>query len=106
MSEILWFHHRTLFIWNCRGNRKYDETALSQQQVAQKLWYFQKIESVSGNIPAITKVELMIQQFIHLQLKNMIEITFFLNLLLNQFDKKMDLDPYNWELFWLGTKSK
>jgi hypothetical protein len=47
----------------------------------------------------------MIQQFIHLQLKNMIEITFFLNLLLNQFDK-MDLDPYNWELFWLGTKSK
>jgi methylmalonyl-CoA mutase len=43
MSDLLWFRHRTRYLSEiAESNRKYDETALSQQQVAQKLWYFQK----------------------------------------------------------------
>jgi methylmalonyl-CoA mutase len=43
--------------FNLKQESTYDETALSQQHVAQKLYgIFKTIESVSGNVPAITKV--------------------------------------------------
>jgi methylmalonyl-CoA mutase len=58
MSEKFCDPHRTRYLSEiAESNRKYDETALSQQQVAQKIYgIFKTIESVSGNVPAITKV--------------------------------------------------
>jgi methylmalonyl-CoA mutase len=53
MSEkIFWFRHTERYLSEiAESNRKYDETALSQQ-VAQKLYgIFKTIESVSGNVP-------------------------------------------------------
>jgi methylmalonyl-CoA mutase len=95
--------HRTRYLSEiAENNRKYDETALSQQQVAQKLYgIFKTIESVSGKVPVIIKTGIddssVLPGAIEAQEKN--ENKIFLNLLLNQFDKvKMDLDPYNWEI--------
>lgn len=90
--------HRTRYLSEiAESNRKYDETALSQQKVAQKLYgIFKTIESVSGKMPAITKTGL--DDTTVYSAKEQDEDKVFLNLLLNQFDKvKMDLDPYNWE---------
>jgi methylmalonyl-CoA mutase len=86
--------HRTRYLSEIsENNRKYDETAKSQQQVAQKLYgIFKTIESVSGKLPAITKSGIEIAASTE-------ENKVFLNLLSQQFDKvKMDLDPYNWEV--------
>lgn len=91
--------HRTRYLSEiAESNRKYDETALSQQKVAQKLYgIFKTIESVSGKMPAITKTGL--DDTSVYSAKEQDEDKVFLNLLLNQFDKvKMDLDPYNWEV--------
>ncbi|MEZ7516538.1 methylmalonyl-CoA mutase family protein [Flavobacterium frigidarium] len=91
--------HRTRYLSEiAESNRKYDETALSQQKVAQKLYgIFKTIESVSGKMPAITKTGL--DDTTVYSAKEQDEDKVFLNLLLNQFDKvKMDLDPYNWEV--------
>jgi methylmalonyl-CoA mutase len=93
--------HRTRYLSEiAESNRKYDETALSQQQVAQKLYgIFKTIESVSGNVPAVTKVGIDDTTVYPSAIKEHDENNIFLNLLLNQFDKvKMDLDPYNWEV--------
>ncbi len=86
--------HRTRYLSEIsENNRKYDETASVQQQVAQKLYgIFKTIETVTGKLPAITKSGIEIPSASE-------ENKVFLNLLSQQFDKvKMDLDPYNWEI--------
>ena len=93
--------HRTRYLSEiAESNRKYDETALSQQKVAQKLYgIFKTIESVSGKLPTITKTGLDDASVYPSAIKERDENNIFLNLLLNQFDKvKMDLDAYNWEV--------
>ncbi|WP_343697359.1 methylmalonyl-CoA mutase family protein [Flavobacterium sp.] len=82
------------------NNRSYDETAISQQKVAQKLYgIFKTIESVSGKVPQITKAGIDDSTVLPSGIAEHDENRIFLNLLLNQFDKvKMDLDPYNWEI--------
>jgi len=92
--------HRTRYLSEiAENNRKYDATALTQQQVAQKLFgIFKTIESVSGKVPVIIKAGIEDSSVIS-ALDEHNENRIFLNLLLNQFDKvKMDLDPYNWEI--------
>jgi methylmalonyl-CoA mutase len=93
--------HRTRYLSEiAENNRSYDEIALSQQKVAQKLYgIFKTIESVSGKIPQITKAGIDDSTVILSEVEGLNENRIFLNLLLNQFDKvKMDLDPYNWEI--------
>lgn len=89
--------HRTRYLSEIsENNRKYDATALTQQQVAQKLYgIFKTIESVGGKLPTITKAG--IDETI---LESNDETTKqFLSLLGKEFDRvKMDLDPYNWEI--------
>ncbi|WP_281631858.1 methylmalonyl-CoA mutase family protein [Flavobacterium luteolum] len=82
------------------NNRSYDEIALSQQKVAQKLYgIFKTIESVSGKVPQINKAGIDDSTVLPSGIQEHDENRIFLNLLLNQFDKvKMDLDPYNWEI--------
>ncbi|WP_337964801.1 methylmalonyl-CoA mutase family protein [uncultured Flavobacterium sp.] len=93
--------HRTRYLSEiAENNRSYDEIALSQQKVAQKLYgIFKTIESVSGKIPQINKAGIDDNSLILSEVEGLNENRIFLNLLLNQFDKvKMDLDPYNWEI--------
>ncbi|QLC65531.1 methylmalonyl-CoA mutase family protein [Flavobacterium sp. LPB0248] len=93
--------HRTRYLSEiAENNRSYDETAISQQKVAQKLYgIFKTIESVSGKVPQITKAGIEDSSVLPSGIAEHDENRIFLNLLLNQFDKvKMDLDPYNWEI--------
>lgn len=78
------------------NNRAYDEKALTQVEVAQKLYgIFKTLESITGTQPELTKTGLD-DDFLS-DLKE--EESSFGKLLLDQFDKvKMDLDPYNWEV--------
>ncbi|WP_281234599.1 methylmalonyl-CoA mutase family protein [Flavobacterium gelatinilyticum] len=92
------------------NNRNYDETAIAQQKVAQKLYgIFKTIESVSGKVPQITKAGIDDSTVLSGGFQEHDENRIFLNLLLNQFDKvKMDLDPYNWEIIlnWADKTAK
>ncbi|MCI4444093.1 MAG: methylmalonyl-CoA mutase family protein [Lentimicrobium sp.] len=97
--------HRTRYLSEiAENNRKYDATALSQEQVAQKLYgIYKTIESVSGKIPELNKAAInddsVLPTALEMEKPSVAEDKIFLNLLLNQFDKvKMDLDPYNWEI--------
>jgi isobutyryl-CoA mutase len=93
--------HRTRYLSEiAENNRSYDEIALSQQKVAQKLYgIFKTIESVSGKVPQINKAGIDDSSVLPSAVEAHDENRIFLNLLLNQFDKvKMDLDPYNWEI--------
>lgn len=93
--------HRTRYLSEiAESNRSYDESALSQQKVAQKLYgIFKTIESVSGKTPQINKAGIDDTTVLPGGIQEHDENRIFLNLLLNQFDKvKMDLDPYNWEI--------
>ncbi|OXB04971.1 methylmalonyl-CoA mutase family protein [Flavobacterium pectinovorum] len=93
--------HRTRYLSEiAENNRSYDESALSQQKVAQKLYgIFKTIESVSGKVPQINKAGIDDSTVLSTGIQEHDENRIFLNLLLNQFDKvKMDLDPYNWEI--------
>ncbi|MDY0988755.1 methylmalonyl-CoA mutase family protein [Flavobacterium sp. CFBP9031] len=93
--------HRTRYLSEiAENNRSYDEIALSQQKVAQKLYgIFKTIESVSGKVPQINKAGIDDSFVLTAGFQEHDENRIFLNLLLNQFDKvKMDLDPYNWEI--------
>jgi methylmalonyl-CoA mutase len=88
--------HRTRYLSEiAESNRKYDETALTQVEVAQKLYgIFKTIESVNGNVPAIEKAGIVADS-----LNRTEDNKVFLELLTQQFDKiKMDLDAYNWEV--------
>jgi len=87
--------HRTRYLSEiAENNRKYDETALTQVEVAQKLYgIYKTIETVFGSKPNLTKAGIDHNLFIPK------ESQVFMDLLLDQFDKlKMNLDPYNWEI--------
>ncbi len=88
--------HRTRYLSEiAENNRLYDQTALTQVEVAQKLYgIFKTIESVNGNLPQIDKTGIVADS-----LNRTEENKVFLELLIQQFDKiKMDLDAYNWEV--------
>ncbi|MGL2987502.1 methylmalonyl-CoA mutase family protein [Flavobacterium sp. RSSA_27] len=93
--------HRTRYLSEiAENNRKYDETALTQEQVAQKLYgIYKTIETVSNKKPELNKAGIDDASVLPTATASHDENRIFLNLLLNQFDKvKMDLDPYNWEM--------
>ena len=99
MSEKIYVipPHRTRYLSEiAENNRKYDETALSQVEVAQKLYgIYMTIESVSNKELSITKTGID-DSFVILTKE---ESHPFLKLLLSEFDRvKMNLDPYNWEI--------
>jgi len=88
--------HRTRYLSEiAENNRKYDETALSQVDVAQKLYgIFKTIETVSGKAPKLDKSGVVEESLNHSPEKQE-----FLSLLTKEFDRvKMNLDPYNWEI--------
>ena len=89
--------HRTRYLSEiAENNRKYDETALSQVEVAQKLYgIYKTIETVSGKVPTISKSGIDEDSVI----PSAVEGQLFMDLLLKEFDRvKMNLDPYNWEI--------
>ena len=75
------------------NNRNYDATAVTQVEVAQKLYgIFKTIESVTGSLPVITKTGIEIENKAKADEQ-------FVKMLLAEFDRvKMNLDPYNWEV--------
>jgi isobutyryl-CoA mutase len=89
--------HRTRYLSEiAENNRKYDQTALLQVEVAQKLYgIFKTIESV-------TNLQLSLSKFgIEAEVLQQVssEKQAFLKLLVAEFDRvKMNLDPYNWEI--------
>jgi methylmalonyl-CoA mutase len=88
--------HRTRYLSEiAENNRKYDETALSQVEVAQKLYgIFKTVESVNGNLPQLNKAGIVEDS-----LKINADNVDFVSLLTKEFDRvKMNLDPYNWEI--------
>ena len=78
------------------NNRKYDETVLTQVEVAQKLYgIYKTIESVTDSKIGLSKVGLDTDNL------NIKENKEFVDLLLKEFDRvKMNLDPYNWEIIF------
>ena len=87
--------HRTRYLSEiAESNRKYDEVALSQQEVAQKLYgIYKTIESVAGVTPELAKFG--IEPVKPASGAN----ADFVKLLIAEFDRvKMKLDPYNWEI--------
>ncbi|WP_298223046.1 methylmalonyl-CoA mutase family protein [Flavobacterium sp.] len=88
--------HRTRYLSEiAENNRKYDEIALSQEQVAQKLYgIFKTTETVSRKLPLLNKAGI-VEESLNINEQN----KDFLSLLTKEFDRvKMDLDPYNWEI--------
>ncbi|MBS4041733.1 MAG: cobalamin-dependent protein [Flavobacteriales bacterium] len=98
--------HRTRYLSEiAENNRKYDETALTQVEVAQKLYgIFKTICTVADVNSSEVENALIIksglnQEEILKQVQNDKEKIDFLGLLLKEFDRvKMNLDPYNWEI--------
>lgn len=89
--------HRTRYLSEiAENNRKYDGVALSQQDVAQKLYgIFKTIETVSGSVPTIDKAGIA-ESSVEVKEDDKKQ---FMSLLLKEFDRvKMNLDPYNWEI--------
>ncbi|HQZ24427.1 MAG TPA: methylmalonyl-CoA mutase family protein [Flavobacterium sp.] len=89
--------HRTRYLSEiAENNRKYDATALTQVEVAQKLYgIFKTIESVENVKLSLSKFGLNEEGLRQVQPDK----EAFLDLLIHQFDTvKMDLDPYNWEI--------
>jgi methylmalonyl-CoA mutase len=90
--------HRTRYLSEiAESNRKYDEVALSQQEVAQKLYgIYKTIESVTGVTLRLTKFG--VDNEANSSVNTDINTDFF-KLLMAEFDRvKMNLDPYNWEI--------
>ena len=89
--------HRTRYLSEiAENNRKYDETALTQVEVAQKLYgIFKTIETVSNKVPTINKLGVDHNSLIPIEVEGQL----FIDLLVKEFDRvKMNLDPYNWEV--------
>lgn len=89
--------HRTRYLSEiAENNRKYDETALTQVEVAQKLYgIYKTIETVFESKPSLTKAGIE-ETILYSKDESRNE---FLNLLVKEFDRvKMSLDPYNWEV--------
>lgn len=82
------------------NNRKYDEVAATQQEVAQKLYgIYKTIETVSGKKPEISKAGIEETSVSLTASEGADGRQKLLSLLLKEFDRvKMDLDPYNWEV--------
>ena len=118
MSEKIYVipPHRTRYLSEiAENNRKYDETALSQVEVAQKLYgIYKTIETVFGSKPNLTKAgidhNLVITTKEDTSKSELAQQSHqFINLLLTEFDRvKMNLDPYNWEVIlnWDGKVNK
>ena len=91
--------HRTRYLSEiAENNRKYDETVLSQVEVAQKLYgIYKTIESVGHiNKLGLTKFGINEEQIQNAESTTNKE---FLSLLTKEFDRvKMNLDPFNWEI--------
>lgn len=88
--------HRTRYLSEIsENNRKYDETVLTQVDVAQKLYgVYKTIETVNKKAPQLDKTGIVADS-----LNRNDDNKVFLELLVQQFDKiKMDLDAYNWEI--------
>lgn len=93
------------------NNRSYDEKALDQVEVAQKLYsIFKTICTVADisneNAHDFLDKNGLVEDDILNQNKSDSDL---LNLLIKEFDKiKMDLDPYNWEkiIEWQSTQKK
>ncbi|WP_395632859.1 methylmalonyl-CoA mutase family protein [Flavobacterium sp.] len=88
--------HRTRYLSEiAENNRKYDETVLTQVEVAQKLYgIYKTIESVSKKQANIDKAGIEVNSLNFNQ-----DNKEFLNLLVKEFDRvKMNLDPFNWEI--------
>tara|TARA_R100001369_G_scaffold954_4_gene3194 strand:+ start:65554 stop:69006 length:3453 start_codon:yes stop_codon:yes gene_type:complete len=86
------------------NNRKYDETANTQQEVAQKLYGIYKTIASVTDVPSSEVEKSYLDKHgvdsdaILKQVQND-EKKDFLKLLIAEFDRvKMDLDPYNWEI--------
>lgn len=93
--------HRTRYLSEiAENNRKYDEVALSQQEVAQKLYgIFKTIESVSTKVPVINKAGIDEASIVMNIAERQDGRQELVTLLLKEFDRvKMNLDPYNWEI--------
>jgi isobutyryl-CoA mutase len=87
--------HRTRYLSEiAENNRKYDETVLTQVEVAQKLYgIYKTIESVAEKTAQIDKSGIDVNSLNNNDDKD------FLNLLVKEFDRvKMKLDPFNWEI--------
>ncbi len=95
--------HRTRYLSEIsENNRKYDEVATSQKEIAQKLYgIFKTICTIAG-ISKDKELELISKSGIdHESIMNSssADSKDLLNLLFKEFDRvKMDLDPYNWEI--------
>jgi methylmalonyl-CoA mutase len=90
--------HRTRYLSEiAENNRKYDAVAISQQEVAQKLYgIFKTIESVTETKLSLTKFGIDEEVVNAAQTESNKD---FLRLLVAEFDRvKMNLDPYNWEI--------
>ncbi|MHC5309308.1 methylmalonyl-CoA mutase family protein [Myroides sp. LJL116] len=76
------------------NNRLYDQNALSQSEVAQKLYgIYKAIEAVCGKEPLIDKTGIVESSVLCKKEEDLLLV----GLLLKEFDKvKMNLDPYNW----------
>ncbi|MFN3968108.1 methylmalonyl-CoA mutase family protein [Flavobacterium sp.] len=88
--------HRTRYLSEiAENNRKYDETVLTQVEVAQKLYgIYKTIESVSKKQAEINKAGIEVNSLNFNE-----DNKDFLNLLVKEFDRvKMNLDPFNWEI--------
>jgi methylmalonyl-CoA mutase len=88
--------HRTRYLSEiAENNRKYDETVLTQVEVAQKLYgIYKTIESVSKKQANIDKTGIEVNSLNFNE-----DNKDFLNLLVKEFDRvKMNLDPFNWEI--------
>jgi methylmalonyl-CoA mutase len=79
------------------NNRSYDENAIVQVEVAQKLYgIFKTLESVTKISLSLTKFGIEEEQLNEATTE---ENKDFVGLLKKEFDKvKMDLNPYNWEV--------
>jgi methylmalonyl-CoA mutase len=88
--------HRTRYLSEiAENNRKYDATAASQQEVAQRLYgIYKTIESVAGTKPELAKYGIE-------PITSANGDADFMKLLVGEFDRvKMNLDPYNWEIIF------
>ncbi len=89
--------HRTRYLSEIsENNRKYDETVLSQVEVAQKLYgIYKTIESVANVKLNLSKFGVESEGL----RQDQPDKEEFLKLLIAEFDRvKMNLDPYNWEV--------
>ncbi len=87
------------------NNRKYDETVLSQVEVAQKLYGIYKTICSVAEIKPENEKYLLNKSGLSLtptEFQTLSELNKeFVDLLLKEFDRvKMNLDPYNWEIIF------